>query len=290
MSFNDPLIQALSKAFDTAWPGPRGRMVNLSNGDLSAVVCPDDGSRIASLKYKGIEFLRQYNPERRAFQYGCFPMVPFPGRLRNGEVRIGGRTFYLYQNKGKNAMHGMAHFSSWKVEQESGSAARLSLDVGAPWPFPCRVVHTIRLEPDCLSLELEIETSHCGLPVDAGWHPWFLKRLEGCGGELEIRFNPDCMDETGSDELPTGRKLACRPGPWDDCFEFDGCNASAVLSWGGARKVSMTSNCPALVVFNKQPDAACVNPMTGIPNGLNTNPHLISPILKLHARSLWKFS
>ena len=106
---------------------------------------------------------------------------------------------------------------------------------------------------------------------------------------LKINFNADSMEETGSDELPTGNRFPQKEGPWDDCFNFEKYNASAILSYGNKRTITMTSNCPALVVFDKQPDASCVNPMSGIPNGLNTEPHVISPNLSLTVKSKWVF-
>lgn len=290
MAFSEQLIQSLSKAFDTPWPGPRGTFATIGSEVLSVTVCPEDGARIISLKYKGVELLRQYNSNRRAFQYGCFPMVPFVGRLRNGDICYAGEKHHLYQNKGQNAMHGMAHFDPWFLNESSSTGIRMTLNVGKPWPWQCKVIQTINVIDNVLELSLEILTDKDTFPVDAGWHPWFLKDPDNTGAsELKINFNADSMEETGSDELPTGNRFPQKEGPWDDCFNFEKYNASAILSYGNKRTITMTSNCPALVVFDKQPDASCVNPMSGIPNGLNTEPHVISPNLSLTVKSKWVF-
>ena len=98
------------------------------------------------------------------------------------------------------------------------------------------------------------------------------------------------MNETGSDELPTGKHLEPTAGPWDDCFTFLKSNAAAELVYPGRRRIAVSSNCPALVVFDKQPDATCVNPMSGIPNGVNTDPHVITPFMKLVAKTKLTFT
>ncbi|WP_281757853.1 hypothetical protein [Succinatimonas hippei] len=290
MAFSEQLIQSLSKAFDTPWPGPRGNLSTIGSDVLSVTVCPEDGARVVSLKHKGVELLRQYNPNRRAFQYGCFPMVPFVGRLRNGDICYAGEKHHLYQNKGQNAMHGMAHFDPWHLNECSSTKLRMTLNVGEPWPWQCKVIQEVNVIGNVLELSLQILTDKDIFPVDAGWHPWFLKEPDNDGTSvLKIDFKADSMEETGSDELPTGNRVSPKEGPWDDCFNFEKYNASAILSYRNKRTITMTSNCPALVVFDKQPDASCINPMSGVPNGLNTNPHVISPNLSLTAKSKWVF-
>ncbi|MBA1681993.1 hypothetical protein G9H42_31460, partial [Escherichia coli] len=71
-------------------------------------IYPHDGARITSLKAFGSEVLRQWQPQRRAFQYGCFPMVPWAGRLGNATLNAGGQCYSLPANKPPHALHGMA--------------------------------------------------------------------------------------------------------------------------------------------------------------------------------------
>ncbi len=66
---------ALQQAFDAPWPGPVGELVTLEKGNIHLQIYPHDGLGITSLKAFGSEVLRQWQPQRRAFQYGCFPMV-----------------------------------------------------------------------------------------------------------------------------------------------------------------------------------------------------------------------
>lgn len=289
MAYTDQCIQGLMQAFDAPWPGPRGKFYTIKNNDLELTVYPEDGARITSLKYKNVELLRPYTKERKAFQYGCFPMVPWVGRMKNGDITNGEETFHLYQNKGPNAMHGMAHFDTWQVDNISQTEISLSLNISTPWPWPCKVVQTLKLDNNKLALALKISTKHGKFPVDAGWHPWFLKDPDHTGcNNLNVEFHADSMEEI-IDELPTTKKLAIKAGPYDDCFNYNNYNANAVLTYKSGRKITITSNCPALIIFDKQNDATCVNPMTGVPNGVNTNPHYITPITPLVAKALLTF-
>ncbi|WP_218122708.1 hypothetical protein [Propionivibrio dicarboxylicus] len=84
---------AVRQAFDAPWPGRRGPRIDLRCGELAATIYPEDGCRITSLTAYGFELLRQWNPNRRAFQYGCFPIVPWVGRMRAGMLRFAGKDY-----------------------------------------------------------------------------------------------------------------------------------------------------------------------------------------------------
>lgn len=317
MALKDSFVQGLMQAFDTPWPGPRGQRFvicsqenNLEQAvaakttaascsgnntgntpELELTVLKDDAARIQSLKFHGVELLRQHNPQSKAFQYGCFPMIPWVGRMKGGDITFKGQTHHLYQNKGQNAMHGMAHFEDWELISYQPNAIKLAYNVGEPWPWPCKVEQRLELRDHKLFMELKISTTQGEFPVDAGWHPWFLKDPDHTGSEqLQVQFKADDMEEIGPDEIPTGKKLPVNNGPWDDCFNFYNSQAQAKLIYPGKREITITSNCPALIVFNKLADATCVNTMSGVPNGVNTNPHVISPIQPLEVKAVWSFT
>lgn len=289
MKFKNSFVEGLSKAFDSQWDGLKGDKVLLKDKDLSVTIYKDDGCRITNLIFKDVELLRQHTPDKKAFQYGCFPMVPWVGRLKNGEFNVKDKSYFLYQNKGKNAMHGMAHFFDWDLTFFDGKTAKFETEIKEPWPFICKVEHIIQLQDNCLYLTLKIKTDKDEFPVDAGWHPWFLKQPKGDNTEVELYFEPTSMQITGDDEIPTNESIKKPEGPWDDTFNFKDFNASAKLLYPNKREIVITSNCPNLTVFNKQPDALCVNTMTNLPNGLNSNPNFISPIKELVAKSIWTF-
>lgn len=289
MAVCDAHIQGLMKAFDAPWPGLRGKFYEIKSEDLSLTIYPEDGARVSSIKYKGTEILRQYNKDRKAFQYGCFPMVPFVGRVKDGDIKNNNNIYHLYQNKGKNAMHGMAHFETWNVDEITENSIKLSVDISYPWPWKCKACQEFKIENNTIQMSLTLCTDKGTFPADVGWHPWFLKNpFNEEQDSLSVEFYADSMEEI-VDELPTTRKLAVGPGPYDDCFNFSEYNAGAILHYKDHFNIEIMSNCPALIVFDKQPDATCVNTMTGVPNGVNTNPHFVTPISPVVAKSKWVF-
>ncbi|POT54900.1 aldose epimerase [Citrobacter amalonaticus] len=288
--WNNAHQQALQRAFDTPWPGPTGDVVSLQKGNIRIQVYPQDGARITSLQAFGYEILRQWEPQRKAFQYGCFPMVPWAGRLGYATLSVGEQRYTLPANKPPHALHGMACYSSWEVVEKTADRLQLRMLLDSPWPWRGEVRQTLILEDDALILRLEIGSESEIFPASAGWHPWFAKHLNHSTGgkELQVLFHADWQEEPGSDELPTGNRIAPRAGPWDDCFGFSS-GLTVNLQWPGQLTMLMTSTAQSLVVFDKQPDATCVNPLTQAPNEINVAPQFASPGAPLVIETCWRF-
>lgn len=105
------------------------RVSDAGKGNIHLQIYPHDGARITSLKAFGSEVLRQWQPQRRAFQYGCFPMVPWAGRLGNATLNAGGQCYSLPANKPPHALHGMACYSTWEIIDKTAD----SLTLRMPW-------------------------------------------------------------------------------------------------------------------------------------------------------------
>ena len=133
---------ALQQAFDAPWPGPVGELVTLKKGNIHLQIYPHDGARITSLKAFGSEVLRQWQPQRRAFQYGCFPMVPWAGRLGNATLNAGGQCYSLPANKPPHALHGMACYSTWEIIDKTADSLTLRMPLASPWPWQGEVIQT----------------------------------------------------------------------------------------------------------------------------------------------------
>lgn len=292
----DEHFQSLKQAFDAPWPGPLGDAVTLKNGAMEVTIYPQDAARMTSLKAFGFELLRQWNPARRAFQYGSFPMVPWVGRLGNGQLNVNGETHVLPANKPPHALHGMACYSHWHIVEQTAQRLTLMMELGEPWPWKGRVLQEMALQDNALILRLEIQSDSETFPASAGWHPWFAKWVnapQDVSGlplheALQVSFSADWQEEPGDNELPTGRRISPRPGPWDDCFGFNE-GSVARLEWPGKVALMMTSAAQGLVVFDKQPDATCVNPMTQAPNAINLSPEHVSPQTPLVIETRWQF-
>ncbi|MFJ1595561.1 aldose 1-epimerase [Streptomyces sp. NPDC088261] len=265
--------------------------IRLKAGDAELTIDPENGCRISSLRIDGTELLRQGE------RFGCFPMVPWCGRIENGQFRTGDVVHQMPLNSGPHAIHGTGRDTSWRVARTSGtetegraaataSRAAFSYDLTEPWPYSGRVSQTFELAEDSLVLTMGVETYDSSFPAQAGWHPWFRRNLGN--GDVHLDFNPAWQEERGENSLPTGRRIEPVPGPWDDCFGMpDGVDVT--LTWPGQLRLKVTSREEWVVVYDEQDEAVCVEPQSGPPNGLNTAPRLVTPLEPLEVSAKWSW-
>lgn len=241
---------------------------------------PRNGCRVASLRVAGAELLRAGD------HYGCFPMVPFCGRLERGAFRNGGVKHRLPLDAPPHAIHGTGRSTAWRTLRADDAAAAFSYDLADPWPYPGRVTQLVELEPERVTLTLAVEAAGDSFPAQAGWHPWFVRHLSEGDPGVRLGFTAAWQEQRGEDHLPTGKRIEPRPGPWDDCFGMpDG--VEVTLTWPGRLELTVTSRAEWVVVYDEQPEAVCVEPQSGPPNGLNTHPHLVTPIEPLEVSTTW---
>ncbi|MER5477334.1 aldose 1-epimerase [Streptomyces sp. NPDC002734] len=258
----------------------------LTAGDAEATVSPRNGGRITSLRVGGVELLRQGE------RYGCFPMAPWCGRIRDGRFLDGGTTQQMPLNAPPHAIHGTARDHAWRTARKETDEAVITLDLTDPWPYPARLTQVVALTEESLTLTLAIETYASSFPAQLGWHPWFNRTLKGPlgGGEgARLEFSAAWQEERGEDHLPTGRRLEKPlPGPWDDCFGMpEGVDVAVV--WPERLELRVTSPEKWVVLYDEQDAALCVEPQTGPPNGLNTAPRLVTPLEPLEATTTWSW-
>lgn len=230
------------------------------------VVSAVDGGRMCSLVVRGQELLVPTGGG--TLDWGCYPMVPFAGRIRDGRFSFEGHTVQLPRNLPPNAIHGTVLERTWRV---AGPEA-MSVDLGPAWPFAGRVTQTFALREDGLDVRLRLE-AHERMPVTLGWHPWFRRRLGPGGPLVELRFEPGRMFERGPDGLPTGRLVAPSPRPWDDCFIE--VRTRPRLIWPGAISLELSSSADHWVVYDEPEHAICVEPQTAQPDDVNLGPRTV---------------
>ncbi|KFF96780.1 aldose epimerase [Streptomyces scabiei] len=254
--------------------------ITLAAGDAEAVLAPGNGGRVAGLRVGGVELLRQGE------RFGCFPMVPWCGRIRDGRFRDGGSVQQMPLNAPPHAIHGTTRERAWRVASHGGTEAVLTYDLVEPWPYPGRVTQVVTLTPDALTLTMSVEAHDSSFPAQIGWHPWFNRSLADGGEDVRIDFTPAWQEERGADHLPTGNRLDLKPGPWDDCFGMPG-GVDVTLTWPERLELKVASREEWVVLYDEQAEAVCVEPQTGPPNGLNTHPRLVTPIDPLEASTTW---
>lgn len=246
-------------------------MVRISHaaGMAEIVVDVERGGRLAALRLAGRPLL--FSGGRAAMQWGCYPMVPWAGRIADGRFSFAGRQHRLPRNLPPHAAHGVGLTSAWEVVDDR----TIGLDLGPPWPFGGRAEQTFDLQPEHLTMTLTVEAER-NMPVMVGWHPWFnrfLGRPEGPPVEASLDVAPGSMYELDERAIPTGRLVPPPPGPWDNCFT--GLTGDPVLTWPGLVRLRLTSSCDHWVVFDRPGHALCVEPQSGAPDELNREPRVL---------------
>jgi aldose 1-epimerase len=266
-------------------------MLRLEVPAAALVIDPDHGGRIRSFVVEGRELIVW---ERfRTIDWGSYPMAPFAGRLRDGQLAFSGRTYELPATEGPHAIHGTTLDAAWTVVD----AQTIAVDLADPWPFRGRVTQRFQLDRGRLDATMTLETDE-PQPAVLGWHPWFVRRPRRVGDTtgatatdlepVELEFAPRAMYERGPDGIPTGRLIEPPPPPpWDDCFVD--VTAGPTLRWPGFLELAITSDASHWVVYTGDADALAVEPQTGPPDGPNQEPRVIQPGAPLHLRMTWRW-
>ena len=233
--------------------------LTLRSGEVTAVVDSRRGARLASLRFSETEVLVASGND--PLSWGCYPMVPFAGRVRDARLAFRGSLHQLEANAGRHAIHGTVFDTPWEVDSSDSRSATLVTDLGAGWPFGGLVVQRIDFDDLGVTLRIAVHADE-EQPVQVGWHPWFAKptRLDhGC----------QMMHIRDRDGIATADVVPLIDGPWDDCFVAGG--SSPTLTVRGI-DLRLASDCSHWVVYDIPVHATCVEPQSGPPNAVNDDP------------------
>ena len=255
-----------------------GGRIQLRAGTAAAVLDPSAGGRIAALRVDGVDLL--VTDGAGPLAWGCYPMVPWAGRVRHGILRWRGEEHRLPAHLlPPHAIHGTLLETAWEMLETGSTTATLAADLGPSWPFGGRAVHRVTLGPSSLRAVLEVHAANRPMPAIAGWHPWFPRHLRDAtgaplGGPVVVDLPAGGMLQRGADGIPTGKVLRpIPPEPWDDCF-VDVTGPPGV-HWPGGFEVRIVTEARYWVVYTEREEGVCVEPQTGPPNGLNTAEHAV---------------
>ena len=183
---------------------PPADPIHLSAGEASAQIALR-GAEPVSWRVGARELLWSGDPEHWDFHAPIlFPRV---GASSGGVVRVGDEYFPMPQ-------HGFARRSTFAIVEQSEATARLRLsaDEGTRkhYPFEFDLDAIYRLEPDALSLTLEVtNTDHRDLPYALGFHPAFPWAFSA-SGKAGHRVVFDAEESDLVPEVAAGGLLARR--------------------------------------------------------------------------------
>ncbi len=247
-------------------PGP---VTTIGRSALSVDVAPTAGGRIAQIRYEGIEQLVGHDTDPATIAWGCYPMAPWAGRLRDGRFTFDGHAYRLPANLGPHAIHGHAFALPWQLVRVGLGDVELSLDLPADarWPFGGRVRQRLEVGTDRLAMTLSLTAGERPMPATIGWHPWFRK-------PDRLVFAPRAIYPRDGEGIATLPVAPPPPGPWDDCFLND---QPVLLERAGGGVIRLTSDCSHWVVYDATAHATCVEPQTGPPDAFNLGATRLEP-------------
>lgn len=254
---------------DALAPLPAGETFTLRHGAVEVELAPDAGGRIAQIRFAGTDWLVGPGDGSHAtIAWGCYPMVPWAGRVRGGRFGFGGRHYRLPVNMAPHAIHGLGFSRPWQVESRDpfGATLALRLPRDEHWPFGGLARQRVTLAEASVHLELSVEAGACSMPAVLGWHPWFRK-------PDTLHFSPRAVYPRDADGIATTPTAPPPPGPWDDCFVGVG---TVVLERAGQR-LGLASDASHWVVYDGAAHATCVEPQTGPPDAFNIEPRVLEP-------------
>ncbi len=258
-------------------------MIQLSHGDDSLVLAPEDGGSILGWTRRGVPLLRRPAPEAvllgQPAAMGCFPQIPYCNRIANRRFQWAGRTYELAANFGDSphAIHGVGWQRPWTLERVSPHAATLSLhhdatgEAAAAWPFAFAARMGFELDARGLILRMEATNLHAApAPMGIGAHPWFPRRAGA-----SIAFEADGVWLT-RDNLPVSHETI--PPAWDhargrkvDDERLD----NSFTGWRGVvdipgMRITADSIFANLQVFTPAgADFFCVEPNSHVPDAIH---------------------
>lgn len=233
--------------------------VVLEAGDAVAVL-DTTGGRLSQLTVHGHDLLVPFTD--RWSLSGCYPMVPWAGRLDRGRFSFGGVDHQLPITMEPHAIHGVAMEVDWDLVGDG----RMQVELAQGWPLGGVAETTYALTDSSITCTVSVTATDQALPAAIGFHPCFTRSLAGNADDLS--FAPEFMWERGEDYLPTGAQIRPAPdGPWDDCF--GGVTEAPTLTWGDAVAVELRSPTDTWVTFDQLDAAICVEPQTDTPNAFN---------------------
>jgi aldose 1-epimerase len=249
-------------------------VIELVAGRARARVDPSCGGRVAELVVDSTSVLVSGDPRRDdPLDWGLYPMVPFAGRLRNGELPWRGETYDFPRRRPPHAIHGTVFDVEWHEVSHASASCTLSTPLVAPWPFPGRVDHEITLFESGLELRLSVHAT-VDMPVQIGWHPWFRKatRVSFPFRSIHRRDDSGIAEPVAEPFDPSDRHR----DDWaevDDCFT--GLEDLLTLEIDGL-VVDLSSTCEHWIVFDRPSHATCVEPQSGPPNSLAVSPVVVT--------------
>ncbi|WP_461188512.1 aldose-1-epimerase [Arthrobacter sp. Z4-13] len=278
--------------------GPNGELIILEAGDYKATVA-SVGAGLVSLSFQGQDIVLPFPDDELPPAYAGKVLTPWPNRVAGGAYTFAGQRNELPVNEAStgSALHGLALWNAWQVEQRSNSEVVLTHLLHGEPGYPFQLALSVRYVLDAgRGLKVELHAANCGTaaaPYGCGFHPYITvggEMVDNC--ELSFRAGKvlltdeklqptDLLDTAGTDfEFSEARMLASQSldhaftdlpeGKWDVMLRNPALKLSAVVEARG-------TDAPWLQLYSGElrgRKGLAVEPMTCPPDAFNSGQDL----------------
>ncbi|MFK7852635.1 MAG: hypothetical protein AB8B79_00920 [Granulosicoccus sp.] len=215
-----------------------------------------------------------------------FHMLPYSNRIRDGRFTFEGQDIQL-DEAAKHAIHGALRKLPWKIVEQTSDTLICETQssdhtkLNWPWSIAARIEQ--RVEGNSLVSTIKLTNqSDSSMPAGFGWHPYFVRQVNGSDATLTLPVEGvfpdaagDCLPDGAAIDLPASLDFR-KPRLLDadqriDCC-LSGLSGQCVINWtdGGIKLVmSASENCRYLVLFNPDMPHFAVEPVTNANDGFN---------------------
>lgn len=226
-------------------------MISIRAAGYELALAPDIGGAISRFTREGRPLLRGSDAPETPLDCGCFPLVPYCNRIRDGRFTFRGRVVEIAPNMAgdPSPLHGQGWLGPWLVEsQEESQACLFFAHAPGEWPWAYEARQVFRLSEAGLEVEISCRNlSSDPMPCGLGFHPYFP-----CDAETRIATQVEQVWEVDDKVLPTG------VAPATGSYALDGQPACArgldngYGGWGGEMRLSYGDGCTTIMA---SPDA-----------------------------------
>ena len=215
-----------------------------------------------------------------------FHMIPYSNRIRDGRFRFNDQDIQLAEGEA-HAIHGALRKLAWRVKSDTDSelvcAYSAPADGSVNWPWPMTTEIHYAVKENTISSTIRVRNDgDTSMPVGFGWHPYFVRTIDGESPEIQLPVN-GVYSDTHGDCLPTGPSRALPPTldfrhsrlldqtqRIDHCFS--GLDGPVTITWPRTKislKMQASENCGHLVLFNPDKPHFAIEPVTNANDGFN---------------------
>jgi aldose 1-epimerase len=264
--------------------------VRLESGPTSVEITPSGGGCVAAYateaRGRRLNWFRQAPAEALAARdplgMGCFPLVPFSNRIRDGRFQAGRRAVSLRPNAPgqPHVIHGHGWQRPWLVEEQGAVSLRL-LYQHAPdsWPFAYEAWQRFALDGPRLTIEIGLRnTGDEPMPAGIGLHPYF-ERTDGLRLTAPVAgvWHADAEVLPTEHAAPPPRHMDLGESPRVDDLVLDHCftgwSRRAVLDWperGAQLTIEAEPPLDFVIVYApKDRSCLCVEPVSHMIDAFN---------------------